>query len=119
MTTQLVLAALGGIAAIVLLIVWLKVHPFLSLMAGAGVMAIAAGVPYTDLFASFTTGLGSTVAGVGLLIVLGSIVGTLLISSGGRVLGVSAVDETPRLSRQRAYAALGKGNVARTFDGDP
>ena len=83
MTTQLVLAALGGIAAIVLLIVWLKVHPFLSLMAGAGVMAIAAGVPYTDLFASFTTGLGSTVAGVGLLIVLGSIVGTLLISSGG------------------------------------
>ena len=43
MTTQLVLAALGGIAAIVLLIVWLKVHPFLSLMAGAGVMAMPNG----------------------------------------------------------------------------
>ena len=83
METQLILAALGGIAAIVLLIVWLKVHPFLSLMAGAGVMAIAAGVPYVDLFKSFTSGLGSTVAGVGLLIILGSIIGTLLISSGG------------------------------------
>ena len=83
METQLILAALGGIAAIVLLIVWLKVHPFLSLMAGAGVMAIAAGVPYIDLFKSFTSGLGSTVAGVGLLIILGSIIGTLLISSGG------------------------------------
>jgi GntP family gluconate:H+ symporter len=83
MSTQLILAALGGIATIVLLIVWLKVHPFLSLMAGAGVMAIFAGVPYVDLFASFTTGLGSTIAGVGLLITLGAIIGTLLISSGG------------------------------------
>lgn len=83
MTAQLVLAALAGVAVIVALIVWLKVHPFLSLMAGAGVMAIAAGVPYPDMFASFSAGLGSTVAGVGLLIVLGSIIGTLLISSGG------------------------------------
>ena len=83
MSTQLILAAIGGIATIVVLIVWLKVHPFLSLMAGAGVMAIAAGVPYVDLFTSFTTGLGSTVAGVGLLITLGAIIGTLLISSGG------------------------------------
>ena len=30
----------------------------------------------------------------------------LLVSSGGRVLGVSAVDETPQLAQERAYAAL-------------
>jgi phosphoribosylamine--glycine ligase len=30
----------------------------------------------------------------------------LLVSSGGRVLGVSAVDETPRLAQMRAYEAL-------------
>lgn len=96
MTTQLVLAALAGIAVIVALIVWLKVHPFLSLMAGAGVMAIAAGMPYTELFTSFTTGFGTTVAGVGLLIVLGSIVGTLLISSGGADVIVDTIlDKTP------------------------
>jgi len=83
MSVQLILAALAGIAAIVALIVWLKVHPFLSLMAGSGLMAVAAGVPYPELFKSFTTGLGSTLSGVGLLIILGSIVGTLLISSGG------------------------------------
>ncbi len=81
--TSLVLAALAGIATIVLLIVWLKVHPFLSLMAGSGVMALAAGVPYAKLFNSFTTGLGSTISGVGLLITLGSVIGTLLVSSGG------------------------------------
>lgn len=83
MTTQLILAALAGIAVIVALIVWLKVHPFLSLMAGSGVMAISAGVPYPELFKSFSVGLGSTLAGVGLLIILGSMIGTLLISSGG------------------------------------
>ncbi len=83
MSVQLTLAALGGIATIVLLIVWLKVHPFLSLMGGSAVMALAAGVPYTEVFKSFTTGLGSTLGGVGVLIILGSIVGTLLVSSGG------------------------------------
>lgn len=83
MTTQLIVAAVAGIATIVLLIVWLKVHPFLSLMAGAAVMALAAGMPYQDMFSSFTAGLGSTVAGVGLLITLGAIIGTLLVSSGG------------------------------------
>ena len=80
MTTQLVLAALAGIAVIVALIVWLKIHPFLALMAGAGTMAIAAGTPYQDLFSSFTTGLGDTIAGVGLLIVLGSIIGGIVVS---------------------------------------
>ncbi len=83
MATHLILAALAGIAVIVLLIVWLKVHPFLSLMAGSGVMAVAAGVPYPELFKSFSTGLGATLSGVGLLIILGSMIGTLLISSGG------------------------------------
>ena len=83
MATSLILAALAGIAAIVVLIVWLKVHPFLALMAGSGVMAVSAGVPYPELFKSFSAGLGATLAGVGLLIILGSMIGTLLISSGG------------------------------------
>lgn len=68
MTGQLVLAALAGIATIVVLIVWVKVHPFLALMAGSGVMAIAAGVNYVDLFTSFTAGVGATISGTGLLI---------------------------------------------------
>ncbi|MFT3944380.1 MAG: gluconate:H+ symporter [Ancrocorticia sp.] len=83
MTGQLVLAALAGVAAIVVLIVWAKVHPFLALMAGSGVMALAAGVNYVDLFANFTTGVGKTISGTGLLIVLGSIIGTLMVASGG------------------------------------
>lgn len=96
MTGQLVLAALAGIATIVVLIVWAKVHPFLALMAGSGVMAIAAGVSYVDLFTSFTAGVGATISGTGLLIVLGSIIGTLLVASGGADAIVDAIlDKTP------------------------
>lgn len=82
-TPQLVVAAVVAIAAIVLLIVWLKLHPFLSLTVGAGLMAVVAGVPFGKAFASFTTGLGSTVGSTGVLIALGAIIGTLLVRSGG------------------------------------
>lgn len=96
MTGQLVLAALAGIAAIVVLIVWAKVHPFLALMAGSGVMALAAGVNYVELFANFTTGVGKTISGTGLLIVLGSIIGTLMVASGGADAIVDTIlDKTP------------------------
>ena len=81
--TRLIIAALIGIATIVLLIVVLKLHPFLALTIGSGVLAVAAGVPYPDAFTSFSTGLGATVAGVGVLIALGAIIGKLLIDSGG------------------------------------
>lgn len=82
-TPQLIVAAVVAIAAIVLLIVWLKLHPFLSLTLGAGLMAVIAGVPFGKAFASFTTGLGSTVGSTGVLIALGAIIGTLLVRSGG------------------------------------
>lgn len=80
---NLIIAAIIGIAAIVLLIAVVKIHPFLSLMIGSFVMAVCAGVPFAESWDSFTSGVGSTVSNVGLLIALGSIVGTLLFASGG------------------------------------
>lgn len=74
----LILAAVLGIALIVVLIAVVKLHPFLSLMVGAAVTAIIAGVPYNESLNSFTAGVGSTVSGVGLLIALGGIIGILL-----------------------------------------
>ena len=81
--TRLVIAALLGIATIVVLIVGAKVHAFLALMFGSLVMALLAGVPLVNSFDSFTKGLGSTVGNVGVLIALGSMIGSLLIQSGG------------------------------------
>jgi GntP family gluconate:H+ symporter len=82
-TAQLVLAAVLGIAAVVLLIAWAKWHPFLALIVGAGVLGITAGAAPADTVESFTTGLGTTAGGVGVLIALGSMIGALLAESGG------------------------------------
>ena len=43
-SSQLVIAALLGIATVVVLIVWLKVHPFVSLILGSAVLGVVAGV---------------------------------------------------------------------------
>ena len=41
---QLILAALLGIAVVVVLITWLKVHPFLALILGSAVIGVVAGM---------------------------------------------------------------------------
>jgi gluconate:H+ symporter, GntP family len=81
--TQLLLAALLGIATVVLTIVWAKFHPLLGLMLGTAVLALVAWVPPEPALQSFLTGLGSTFGSVGLLIALGAMLGKLLADSGG------------------------------------
>ncbi|HYQ73606.1 gluconate:H+ symporter, partial [Cellulomonas sp.] len=84
-------------------------HPFLALMLGAGVLAVAAGLPYVDAFTSFTKGLGETVAGVGILIALGAIIGKMLIDSGGAdqiVDSILARTPVQRLPWAMAFAAF-------------
>jgi GntP family gluconate:H+ symporter len=80
---QLLVAALLGIATVVVLITWAKFHPFLALILGTAVMGGVAAVPPDDIVTSFTKGLGSTTGSVGLLIALGAMIGKLLADSGG------------------------------------
>src|SRR5690242_16438763 len=82
-TGQLVLAAVLGIVVVVLLIAWAKWHPFLALILGSATLGLVAGASPGNTIDSFTTGLGSTVGSVGLLIALGSMIGALLAESGG------------------------------------
>lgn len=79
----LVVAAVLGIAAVVVLITWLRVHPFLALIVGSAVLGLVAGLGPTPTVNSFTAGVGSTVGSVGLLIALGAMIGALLADSGG------------------------------------
>ncbi|MED7950058.1 GntT/GntP/DsdX family permease [Streptomyces sp. BE303] len=80
---RLLIAVLLSIGAIVLLITRFKLHPFLALTLGSGLLAAVAGAPFDKLLGSFSTGFGATVAGVGLLIGLGAMLGKLLADSGG------------------------------------
>jgi GntP family gluconate:H+ symporter len=81
--TRLIVAAIAGVAIIVVLITQLKVHPFLALALGCGVLGAVAGMSLDKLITSFSKGLGDTVASVGVLIALGSMLGKLLADSGG------------------------------------
>jgi len=80
---QLIVAALAAIALIVVLITVGKVHPFLALIFGGFTVGIGAGENVNDVLASFTTGFGTTAAGVGILIALGAMFAKLLADSGG------------------------------------
>jgi gluconate:H+ symporter, GntP family len=101
---QLVLAAILGIAVVVVLITWLKVHPFLALILGSLLLGIIAGLAFTDTITSFQAGVGATVGNVGVLIALGAMIGGLLAESGGADRVVSAFVD--RVSARRLPWAM-------------
>ncbi len=80
---QLVVAALLAIGLIVVLITYFKLHPFLALIFGGLTVGIVAGQNINDVIGSFSSGFGTTAAGVGALIALGAMFAKLLADSGG------------------------------------
>src|SRR4051812_39186320 len=80
---QLITATLVAIALLVVLITVVKLNPFLALILGGLTVGAIAGENLNDVIASFTTGFGTTAAGVGVLIALGAIFAKLLADSGG------------------------------------
>ena len=81
--TQVLIVAALGIALIVLLIVWLKLHAFLALTVGALFVGVGSGIPLGKVTASYETGVGGVLGYVGVLIALGAMLGKLLADSGG------------------------------------
>lgn len=105
--SRLVISAVVGIALIIVLIVWAKVHPFLSLMLGSAGLALIAGIPLVDTFSSFTSGFGGTVGDVGVLIALGAVIGQFLVTSGAADSIVDAfLDKTAAKWRPWVIAGL-------------
>jgi GntP family gluconate:H+ symporter len=88
---RLLVAAVAAIAAVVVLITWLKLNPFLGLLLGSVVLVAISGFAPLDAIASFTAGVGATFGGVGILVALGAMVGLLLISSGGAARVVDSI----------------------------
>ncbi|MFJ9365921.1 GntP family permease [Nocardia sp. NPDC101769] len=82
-SAQLITAAVLGVALIVGLITWLKMHPFLALAIGAVAVGLIARLGATDTVTSFVKGFGSTMGSVGILIGFGAMFGKLLADSGG------------------------------------
>ena len=63
-------------------IIKFNLHPFLSLLIGGLIMGILAGLPLTQVADGLAAGFGSTMQGIGILIILGVGLGHLLHISG-------------------------------------
>src|SRR5690606_27141219 len=77
-----IITILLSIAAIVLLITKLKLHPFLSLLLVSIVLGLVSGMGSEGVIQSIQDGFGGTIGKIGLVIILGVLIGAFLEKSG-------------------------------------
>ena len=98
---MLLAAFVISLAAIIVSVVKLRLHPFLSLLIGSLLMGFLSGIKPDKILESICAGFGGTMGDVGILILLGVILGELLHNSGatrniaGRLLKLFGVENTP------------------------
>jgi len=103
-STLLIIAALA-VAALLFLIIALRMHAFVALVLVSLLTAVAAGIPLVDVPAVATSAFGSTLGSVALLVGLGAMIGRLLeVTGGAQVLADTLIS---RFGEQRAPLALG------------
>ena len=93
-------------AAIVLMVVAIarfKVHPFLAILATAILLAALLGVPFADIPDVIGKGFGGVSSGIALVIIFGTLIGSVLERTGGAVALARAVERVvgkrhPRLA---------------------
>lgn len=76
-------AALIAIILLVILVTFCRVHPFLSLLIVSISLGLACQLPPADVMKQFEKGFGETLSFVGIVIGLGTMLGGLLVFSGG------------------------------------
>jgi Gnt-I system low-affinity gluconate transporter len=82
-TWQLALIAFGGVAAVILGVMWLKIHPFVALLTAAIGVGLASGMTPDTVLDSVQKGMGNTLGFVAIVVGLGSMFGMMLEESGG------------------------------------
>ncbi len=78
----LIIAFVAAIIAMILLISKLKVHPFLAIMAISLLLAVAAGIPLTQIPGIIGAGFSGTFTSIGIVIILGAFIGSVLEKTG-------------------------------------
>lgn len=93
-------------AVIILMVVAIarfKVHPFLAILGAALLLAVLLGVPFTDIPDVIGKGFGGVFSGIALVIIFGTLIGSVLEHTGGAVALARAVERVvgkrhPRLA---------------------
>lgn len=103
--TRLVIAALVGLALLLVLIIKFKIHAMISILIGAITIGLAAGMPFSEIVLAVNDGIGNTLKGIALLVGLGSMFGAILEASGGAQ--TLAVTMVRKFGDEKAAWALG------------
>lgn len=80
--THLLFSVLAALIVIIVLISFLKIAPFLSILLGTFLAGMAAGLPLEKIAGAFSKGAGSILGEAGIVIALGAMLGALLSDSG-------------------------------------
>ncbi len=78
----LIIAFVIAVILMIVAISKLKIHPFLSIMTISLLFGIIAGIPLTDIPGVIGTGFSNTFKSIGIVIILGALIGTLLEKTG-------------------------------------
>jgi GntP family gluconate:H+ symporter len=103
---RLIVAALLGIGASIVLVVRGRLHPFIALLCGAFIAGLSAGLSVPETVAAVQKGAGDILGGTGLIVALGLALGAMLQLSGGAAsLARAGLDLTGRAAAP--WASLG------------
>ncbi|EOD80479.1 D-glycerate transporter [Grimontia indica] len=100
---ELVIVLLVAIAFVVLSTSKFKIHPFLALLGAAFLTALLSGLPLSSIAKTISGGFGGILGYIGLVIMLGTIIGTILERSGAAITMADTIikllgDRFPRLT---------------------
>lgn len=102
-STLTLLALLISLFILIFATVKIKLHPFFALLAAGFSFGIISGMPLADMLAAFQENMGSTIAGIGIVIAIGTVTGYLLEKSGA----VETMAQTILKITGEKHAALG------------
>ncbi|RVU54533.1 GntP family permease [Anaerosphaera multitolerans] len=81
-TTLTIIALFLALFTLIFLTIKVKLHPFFSLLLSSFVFGIVSGMGMELMLENFAEGMGSTIAGIGVVITIGTVTGSLLEKSG-------------------------------------
>jgi len=75
-------SAVASVIALIVLIAWAKLNPFITITLCSLALALAAGIPLMKTVGSFEAGVGATLGHVVIVVALGTMLGKMLAESG-------------------------------------
>ncbi len=83
MGSMFVIVAIAlSILVLIVLTIFVKLHPFFALSISAFFFGIISGHSVTSILEAYSSGLGGTISGIGIVIAIGTVMGALLEKSG-------------------------------------